>query len=136
MPAQVQSNWLANVQALATSPSVAVHMKHSQLSCLQVMQPCPVPYNCLLTAQVMKRIKASVSSKQHGFEDLLCPLIAQVCCCLVLTKADAALYTCTGLQSVGVWQQVDPAAFGMRVLNLATPSSRHPANLSLCNTLP
>ena len=29
--------------------------------------------------QVAQRIKGSVSSKQYGFEDLLCPLIAQAC---------------------------------------------------------
>ena len=78
MSAQVHSNCLASVQALAVSSSLAVHMKHSQPSCMQGMQRCPAPYKRLLPFQVMKRIKASVSSKQHGFEDLLCPLIAQV----------------------------------------------------------
>ena len=29
--------------------------------------------------QVTQRIRGSVSSKQYGFEDLLCPLIAQAC---------------------------------------------------------
>lgn len=29
--------------------------------------------------QVAQRIKGSVSSKQYGYEDLLCPLIAQAC---------------------------------------------------------
>ena len=29
--------------------------------------------------QVAARIRGSVSSKQYGFEDLLCPLIAQAC---------------------------------------------------------
>ena len=63
------------------------------------MQPCPAPYNRPLPVQVMKRIKASVSSKQHGFEDLLCPLIAQVRSCLVLTKI-AAVLTWSGLHFV------------------------------------
>lgn len=29
--------------------------------------------------QVAQRIRGAVSSKQYGFEDLLCPLIAQAC---------------------------------------------------------
>lgn len=32
-----------------------------------------------LRMQVAQRIRGAVSSKQYGFEDLLCPLIAQAC---------------------------------------------------------
>lgn len=34
--------------------------------------------NPMYDVQVTKRIKGSVSSKQHGYEELLSPLIAQV----------------------------------------------------------
>ena len=67
----------------------------------------------------MKRIKASVSSKQHGFEDLLCPLIAQVSSWLVLIETDAALHLRWSALCF-VWQQVVPAAFGWRWPNLVT----------------
>lgn len=45
---------------------------------------CPEPASMRLTEffvhlQVTKRIKGSISSKQHGYEELLSPLIAQVC---------------------------------------------------------
>ena len=47
--------------------------------CLIHTSTCTEHFIVAPSLQVAHRIRGAVSSKQYGFEDLLCPLIAQAC---------------------------------------------------------
>jgi len=78
---------LANAEALLRdglhTTEIAEGYEKAAVKALEILDSLVIPgtesINMRSTEEVSSRIKGSVSSKQHGLEDVLCPLISKAC---------------------------------------------------------